>query len=75
MTPSSQAGNAPAETDGTLGEIGEFGADRNGGRTHEGFDITADCGTPLVAAHGGTMEVVSEQGQGTLVRISLPRGA
>ncbi|WP_443030493.1 PAS-domain containing protein [Sphingopyxis sp.] len=29
----------------------------------------------LVAAHGGTMEVVSEQGQGTLVRISLPRGA
>ncbi|WP_432769291.1 MAG: PAS domain-containing protein [Sphingopyxis sp.] len=28
----------------------------------------------LVAAHGGTMEVVSEKGQGTLVRISLPRG-
>ncbi|WP_194954978.1 PAS domain-containing sensor histidine kinase [Sphingopyxis solisilvae] len=28
----------------------------------------------LVAAHGGTMEVVSEPGQGTLVRISLPRG-
>lgn len=27
----------------------------------------------LVAAHGGTMEVVSEKGQGTLVRISLPR--
>lgn len=29
----------------------------------------------LAAAHGGTMEVVSEHGQGTLVRISLPRGA
>ena len=29
----------------------------------------------LVAAHGGTMEVVSEPGQGTLVRISLPRDA
>lgn len=29
----------------------------------------------LVAAHGGTMEVVSEPGQGTLVRISLPRRA
>lgn len=27
----------------------------------------------LVAAHGGTMEVVSEAGQGTLVRVSLPR--
>ncbi|PZQ22533.1 MAG: histidine kinase [Sphingopyxis macrogoltabida] len=29
----------------------------------------------LVAAHGGTMEVMSEKGQGTLVRIRLPRGA
>ncbi|MGB7410087.1 MAG: PAS-domain containing protein, partial [Sphingopyxis granuli] len=29
----------------------------------------------LVAAHGGTMEVLSEKGQGTLVRIHLPRGA
>ncbi|MBN8843696.1 MAG: PAS-domain containing protein [Sphingomonadales bacterium] len=29
----------------------------------------------LVAAHGGTMEVMSEKGQGTLVRIILPRGA
>ena len=28
----------------------------------------------LVAAHGGTMEVLSEKGQGTLARISLPRG-
>lgn len=28
----------------------------------------------LVAAHGGTMEVMSEKGQGTLVRVSLPRG-
>ena len=27
----------------------------------------------LVAAHGGSMEVLSEAGQGTLVRISLPR--
>lgn len=29
----------------------------------------------LVAAHGGMMEVVSEKGQGTMVRIALPRGA
>lgn len=35
------------------GAIGEFGAPRSGGRTHEGFDVLADCGTPLVAARGG----------------------
>ena len=38
---------------GTRGAIGEFGAPRSGGRTHEGFDVTAACGTPLVAARGG----------------------
>lgn len=35
------------------GYIGEFGAPRNGGRTHEGFDILSPCGTPIVAARGG----------------------
>jgi murein DD-endopeptidase MepM/ murein hydrolase activator NlpD len=35
------------------GAIGEFGAPRSGGRTHEGFDELADCGTPLIAARGG----------------------
>ncbi len=34
----------------TRGAIGEFGAPRSGGRTHEGFDIVAACRTPLVAA-------------------------
>jgi murein DD-endopeptidase MepM/ murein hydrolase activator NlpD len=38
---------------GTRGAIGEFGAPRSGGRTHEGFDIVAACGTPLVAVRGG----------------------
>ena len=37
----------------TRGAIGEFGAPRSGGRTHEGFDIVAACGTPLVAVRGG----------------------
>ena len=40
----------------TRGEIGEFGAPRSGGRIHEGFDVNADCGTPLVAARGGTVK-------------------
>lgn len=41
---------------GTRGAIGDFGASRNGGRTHEGFDITGACGTPLVTARGGVVK-------------------
>ena len=41
---------------GARGPIGEFGAPRNGGRVHEGFDVTGDCGTPLLAARGGRVE-------------------
>ena len=33
---------------------GRFGAQRDG-HTHEGQDVFADCGTPLVAARGGTV--------------------
>ncbi len=43
---------------GTRGPIGEFHAPRSGGRIHEGFDITGDCGTPLVAARGGEVKKV-----------------
>ena len=35
------------------GPVGAFGVGRNGGRTHEGFDVNAACGTKLVAARGG----------------------
>jgi murein DD-endopeptidase MepM/ murein hydrolase activator NlpD len=35
------------------GEIGEFGAPRSDGRTHEGFDVVASCGMPLVAVRSG----------------------
>jgi murein DD-endopeptidase MepM/ murein hydrolase activator NlpD len=35
------------------GPIGDFGAPRSGGRVHEGFDVMAGCGTPLVAARAG----------------------
>jgi len=41
---------------GTRGAVGEFGAGRNGGRVHEGFDITGACGTRLLAARGGVVE-------------------
>jgi murein DD-endopeptidase MepM/ murein hydrolase activator NlpD len=43
---------------GTRGPIGDFGAPRNGGRVHEGFDITGACGTPLVVARGGKVAKV-----------------
>jgi murein DD-endopeptidase MepM/ murein hydrolase activator NlpD len=37
------------------GPIGQFGVGRNGGRTHEGYDVNAACGIRLVAARGGTV--------------------
>jgi len=38
---------------GTRGAVGTYHAPRSGGRIHEGFDITAACGTPLVAVRDG----------------------
>ncbi len=38
---------------GLRGAIGEYRAPRSGGRIHEGFDITAACGTKLVAVRSG----------------------
>ena len=35
------------------GPVGEYHAPRSGGRIHEGFDITAACGTELVAVRNG----------------------
>jgi murein DD-endopeptidase MepM/ murein hydrolase activator NlpD len=40
---------------GTRGAVGKFGAQRNGGRVHKGFDVTGRCGTPLAAATTGTV--------------------
>jgi len=40
---------------GSRGPVGEFGAPRNGGRVHKGFDVTAGCGTPLAAVVTGTV--------------------
>jgi murein DD-endopeptidase MepM/ murein hydrolase activator NlpD len=37
-------------------DFGEFGAGFGGGRGHQGQDVFADCGTPVVAARGGTVK-------------------
>jgi murein DD-endopeptidase MepM/ murein hydrolase activator NlpD len=39
-----------------LAGAGRFGTPRDGGRTHQGQDVAAACGTPLVAARGGTVK-------------------
>jgi murein DD-endopeptidase MepM/ murein hydrolase activator NlpD len=41
----------------TRGPIGDFGAPRSGGRTHQGFDVVAACGTKLVSARAGRVVV------------------
>lgn len=38
---------------GVRGAVGMYHAPRDGGRIHEGFDITAACGTELVAVRDG----------------------
>ena len=45
---------------GLRGAVGEFAAPRSGGRTHEGFDVTAACGTRLLAAQGGWVRKVAD---------------
>jgi murein DD-endopeptidase MepM/ murein hydrolase activator NlpD len=39
-----------------------FGVPRSGGRTHEGQDLWAKCGTQLVAARGGTVQAKGYSG-------------
>jgi murein DD-endopeptidase MepM/ murein hydrolase activator NlpD len=43
------------------GAAGRFGAGRSG-HTHEGQDVMAACGTPLVAARGGRVQYAGYQG-------------
>jgi hypothetical protein len=51
-----------------------FGAQR-AGHVHEGQDVMADCGTPLVAVHAGTVKFVGSQSRaGNYVVISSDDG-
>jgi murein DD-endopeptidase MepM/ murein hydrolase activator NlpD len=42
---------------------GEFVASFGGGRGHQGQDVFATCGTPLVAARGGVVKLRAHQGR------------
>jgi murein DD-endopeptidase MepM/ murein hydrolase activator NlpD len=57
-------------------EIGMSVAQRFGGpRGHQGQDVFATCGTPLVAAHGGTVQHNDFEGRaGNYLVIQLPDG-
>jgi hypothetical protein len=44
------------------GRGARFGAERDG-HSHEGQDVMADCGTPLVAARGGTVTLRGRHGR------------
>ena len=44
---------------GVRGAVGSFGAARLGGRIHEGFDVSAACGSRLVAVRAGRIVKVA----------------
>ena len=46
-----------------------------GARGHQGQDIFAECGTPLVAAHGGVVKHNDVEGRtGNYLVVGLPDG-
>jgi murein DD-endopeptidase MepM/ murein hydrolase activator NlpD len=54
---------------------GRFGAGR-AGHVHQGQDVFADCGTPLVAAHGGTVKFAGFQSAaGNYLVVATDEGA
>jgi murein DD-endopeptidase MepM/ murein hydrolase activator NlpD len=51
------AGKFPVRGPHSFGDsVQRFGAPRNGGRVHQGQDVFASCGTPVVAAWGGRVQ-------------------
>ncbi len=54
---------------------GHFGASRDGGRYHQGIDISAPVGKPILAAKSGRVVFAGQgKGYGLYVRIAHPDG-
>ena len=54
---------------------GNFGARRNGHRRHQGLDILAPLGTPVIAAKGGmAVSCENKKGMGKFIRIKHKNG-
>lgn len=54
---------------------GHFGANRNGGRTHQGLDFLALVGDPVLAAKSGRVTFAGvDKGYGNLIELCHPDG-
>ncbi len=58
------SGSRTCPVDGASSFVDSFGAPRSGGRTHQGIDMIAARGTPLVAIEEGVVFRISTGGRG-----------
>ena len=54
--------------------VDSWGASRSGGRRHEGVDMIADRGTPVVAVQSGDINFKQNQLGGNAARLNSPSG-
>ena len=64
VTPAGPSGATACPVDGFHSFSDTWGAPRSGGRTHEGVDMMADRGTPVVAVEDGEIHRMSNTSRG-----------
>ncbi len=70
------ADDGPGLTDEQAGRIFErfYRADQSRSRLHGGTGLGLGIVAAIIAAHGGTVDVVAAPGEGTAIRVHLPAG-